>query len=313
MKTIVALSVVPVVFSFLSVIAHAEDDGEKATDKTIAHELMVNEAIRSFIVFVPSKIFQQKTPPSLVIALHGGGSNAEGMQRFCGLDETALKRGFIVVYPNGSGRIKKILTWNSGECCGYAKERKIDDVAFIRELIDFMIKQYGVDPARVYVTGMSNGAMMAYRLAAELSDRIAAIAAVAGTLDIDAAAAKKPVPILHFHGTEDQYVPYEGGHGSRSLKDNKHTSVKTTIETWIRANQVEAEPVVEELPDKINDGTSVVRYTYKTKQDQQRIVLYKIIGGGHTWPGRSRFERLLGRSTEEISANELMWTFFMAH
>jgi polyhydroxybutyrate depolymerase len=276
------------------------------------HELKVNGLSRTFHVFVPDKLDRTRQFP-LVIALHGGATNGEIMERFSGLSETAAKHSFIVAYPNGTGRLRAVRTWNSGRCCGYAQKHNINDVAFIEHLIKFMIEQYHIDPSRVFVTGMSNGGMMAYRVAAEIPERVAAVAAIAGTLDVDASSIRAPVPVVHFHGTDDQYCPYEGGRGARSLVRVGHNSVKHTIDAWVRANHADPEPIVEEIPDRSDDGTRVVKYTYKTKQDPQNVVLYKIIGGGHSWPGRKLRERLLGTATMEISANEIMWQFFSAH
>ncbi len=275
-------------------------------------QLMVNGMSRTFVVHLP-KDQKAGDKQALIIALHGGGSNGKSMSRFSGLDDTADKHGFVVVYPDGSGRIDLIRTWNSGACEGYAKSKQIDDVAFMRALIRHMVGKYNVDPDRVFVTGMSNGAMMAYRLAAEAPDQISAVAAVSGTLDIEAANVTNPLPILHFHGTADQHVPFEGGHGEKSYAQNVHTSVKATLDAWIRVNGANSTPKEEPLPDKINDGTMVVKFTYGTAVDSESIVLYKIVGGGHTWPGRPRLEKMLGPTTEDISANEIMWKFFADH
>jgi polyhydroxybutyrate depolymerase len=209
---------------------------------TRQYTLAIGESSRTFLVHLPKN--PAATNPPLVIALHGGGTNGKTMERFSGLSEASERYGFVVAYPNGSGRLKGFLTWNAGSCCAYAERHGIDDVAFIRQLIEYMIKQYHIDPARVYCTGISNGAMMAYRLAAEIPDRIAAIAPVAGTLTIDPDSIHAPMPIIHFHGTDDRYVPY---------------------------------------------------------------------AGGHTWPGQPHARLFLGRTTTEISANDLMWEFFRSH
>lgn len=176
---------------------------------TKQYTLAIGPSARTFLVHVPKNL--EAANPPLVIALHGGGTNGKTMERFSGLSEASERYGFVVVYPNGSGRLKGFLTWNAGSCCSYAEKHAIDDVAFISRLIDYMIKQYHIDPLRVYVTGISNGAMMAYRLAAEIPDRIAAIAPVAGTLTIDPGTIQAAMPIIHFHGTDDQFVPYLGG------------------------------------------------------------------------------------------------------
>jgi polyhydroxybutyrate depolymerase len=280
-------------------------------EDTKQYTLAVGSSSRTFLVHVP------KNPPAahppLVIALHGGGTNGKKMERFCGLSETSERYGFVVVYPNGSGRLKGFLTWNAGSCCGYAEKHAIDDVAFLHQLIQYMIEQYHIDPSRVYITGISNGAMMAYRLAVEIPDQIAAIAPVAGTLTIDPGTIQAPMPIIHFHGTDDRFVPFEGGRGSRGVTRNSYMAVEEAIKAWKRINQASAIPSVEELSALHHDGTRVTRYTYRMGRDNQNIVLYKIIGGGHTWPGQPHARLLLGRTTTEISANDLMWEFFRFH
>ena len=278
---------------------------------TRQYTLAIGPSSRTFLVHCP-KTLAAANPP-LVIALHGGGINGKTMERFSGLSEASEQYGFVAVYPNGSGWLKRFLTWNAGSCCSYAEKHDIDDVAFIRRLIEYMINRYHVDPSRVYVTGISNGGMMAYRLAAEIPDRIAAIAPVAGTLTIDPGAIHTAMPILHFHGSDDRYVPFEGGRGSRSVIRNSYMPVEETIKVWKRVNQATAVPRVEELPPSHDDGTRVIRYTYRTEQDKQNIVLYKIIGAGHTWPGQPHARLFLGRTTVEISANDIMWEFFRTH
>jgi polyhydroxybutyrate depolymerase len=280
--------------------------------KTADHVLLIHGTERTFRAYIPDGL-ASKTGLSLVIALHGGGGNGKAMEKVSNLSETARKKGFIAVYPEGSGRFKRMLTWNAGSCCGYAADTRVNDVAFIDALIRFMAVEYHVDPARVYVTGMSNGAMMAYRLAAEIPERIAAIAPVSGTFQPGQNAMLQPVPVLHFHGTADAFVPWDGGRGSRSLQKVDHAPVEGTIARWVEANRADTRPAVEIMPDRFNDGTTVTRYRYAAGSDSDRVVLYKIEGGGHTWPGRSGLHHRFGRTTREISANDIMWEFFLAH
>ena len=182
--------------------------------------LQVDGRERSWLIHVPPKYDPQKRSP-VVLIFHGGGSNAEQMIRFCGLNEKADQQGFIAVYPRGTGRFERLLTWNGGNCCGYAQSNKVDDVAFVRALLDDLATVANIDPKRVYATGMSNGAIMCYLLASELSDRIAAIAPVAGPMGTEMCSPKRPVPVIHFHGTDDQFAPFNGGKGSKSLSQTQ--------------------------------------------------------------------------------------------
>ena len=274
--------------------------------------LQVDGRERSYFVHVPPK-YDPAKPTPVVLAFHGGGSNAEQMVRFCGLNEKADNEGFIVVYPRGTGRLAGMLTWNGGNCCGYAVQNKVDDVAFVRALLDDLAEVANIDPKRVYATGMSNGAIMCYLLASELADRIAAIAPVAGPMGTEHCHPARPVSVMHFHGTDDEYAAFKGGTGSRSLTKTPFYSVEHSVLAWVKANRCSVEPVVTEEPNKVDDGTTVQRKTYRPSQDGAEVVLFVINGGGHTWPGRTPPVQFLGRSTQDISANDLMWKFFQKH
>ncbi|GAG34507.1 unnamed protein product, partial [marine sediment metagenome] len=163
-----------------------------------------------------------------------------------------------------------------------------------------------------FATGMSNGAIMAYRLASELSDRIAAIAPVGGPMGTETCNPKRPVSVMHFHGTDDESAPFDGGKG-RGPSGTDFYSVDHSIQAWIKANGCKREPVVTKLPDKAIDGTAITRKTYGSGKDEAEVVLIEVEGGGHTWPGQQPRVRFLGKSTKNISANDLMWEFFQKH
>src|SRR5579884_1968857 len=130
--------------------------------------LTVGDRKRTYLVHVP-KSYDGKKPYPVVLIYHGGASNAAQMVRFSGLNEKADNAGFLAIYPNGTGRLESVLTFNGGNCCGYAVMNNVDDVAFADALLDDLAKVVKIDAKRVYATGMSNGAIMAYRLASELS------------------------------------------------------------------------------------------------------------------------------------------------
>jgi polyhydroxybutyrate depolymerase len=154
--------------------------------------------------------------------------------------------------------------------------------------------------------------MMCYRLAAELSDRIAAIAPVAGTMAMEDAKPKRPVPVMHFHGTADRIVPFAGP-AKRSSEFPIFKSVEETIRLWCKIDGCPETPKVTEFPDKVDDGTTVKRKTYGPGKDGTEVVLIEIEGGGHTWPGRKPPVGFLGKSSLDISANDLIWEFFQRH
>jgi len=265
---------------------------------------------RSYIVHIPPK-YDSKQPTPLVLAFHGGGGNAQIMMRFYGLNDKADKGGFIVAYPNGTGRSENILTWNGGNCCGYAQLNNVDDVGFVRVVLDDLAKVVSVDSKRVFATGMSNGGILCYRLASELSDRIAAIAPVSGTMGTATCKPKRPVSVMHFHGTADEVVPFKGGKGSNRLTQQiNFYSVEHSINAWVKANGCSEKPTVTDMPKKTDD-MAVQRKTYGQGKDGTEVVLFIINGGGHAWPGRGR--GVLGKTTKNISADDLMWEFFKRH
>ena len=274
--------------------------------------LEVDKRPRHYLVHVP-RSYDGSKPCPLVLAFHGGGSNAQQMVRFCGLNDKADQAGFIVVYPSGTSRLETALTWNGGNCCGYAMLNKVDDVAFVRALLDDLAKVIKIDPKRVFATGISNGGIMAYRLASELSERIAAIAPVSGPMGTEKCSPKRPVSVIHFHGTDDEFAPFKGGKGTKSLTATNFYSVDHSIRAWIKANDCALEPQETKLPEKVKDGAAVIRTTYTAGREGAEVVLITIQGGGHTWPGQEPRVKLLGKATKNISANDLMWEFFEKH
>ena len=276
-----------------------------------SRSLEVDGGNRAYLVHVPPQ-YDPAAPMPVVLAFHGGGANAGNMVAFSGLNEKADQAGFIVVYPEGSGRLPRMLTFNAGNCCGKAAESKIDDVAFTRLVLDDLERIANVDRRRVFATGMSNGAMMSYRLAAELSDRIAAIAPVAGPMGTKDCRPGRAVSVMHFHGDTDECAPFKGGRG-RGPSGTDFYSVQHSIDAWVAANGCRPTPQTTRLPDRADDGTTVKEVRYASGRDGAEVVLVVIEGGGHTWPGREPRMRALGASTRDISANDMMWEFFQQH
>ncbi len=266
---------------------------------------------RQYNIHVPPTYSGQKKTP-VVLVFHGGAMNAKAIQLHTQMDKKSDEAGFIAVYPNGTGLLKKILTWNGGNCCGYAMRNKVDDVAFVDRLLDDLSKVVKVDSRRVFATGISNGAIISYLLASKLSERIAAIAPIAGPMGTRACSPERPVPVIHFHGTKDTSAPYEGGRGKGLTRTNFY-SVKHSIDNWVKANGCAAVPTTEEFEDMHDDGTKIIRKTWGNGKQGSEVVLIRIEGGGHTWPGIQMRTKLLGTSTREISANDMMWEFFKKH
>jgi polyhydroxybutyrate depolymerase len=261
---------------------------------------------RTYHVHVP-KSYDPKKPTPVVLAFHGAGMNGKMMRAFTGLDKKSDEAGFLAVYPDGTGTAG-FFVWNAGAF----RASSVDDVAFTGAMLDDLAKVAAVDPKRVYAAGLSNGAMMSYRLAAELSDRIAAIAPVAGTMVIDKCEPKHPVPVIHFHGTKDSLVPF-GGPAKKGKGRAPFRSVEASVAAWVKANGCKDEPETTVVADGEKDGLKVVRKRFAGGKGGAEVVLYTIEGGGHTWPGSRAFAGLLGASAMTISANDLMWEFFQRH
>lgn len=276
--------------------------------------LDVDDRERELWVFLPTQAPEPSGGWPVVLTFHGGLSNAPTMMRFCELNELGDTAGFVTVFPNGTGRLPSMKTWNAGMCCGYAQREEVNDVHFVEELLADLPQRISVDPTRVYATGMSNGGMMAYLLADKLSDRFAAVAPVGGTMGNETCHPKRPVPLMHMHGTDDHFVRWEGGVGSRSKSKLDFHSVDHALANWIAANRANPQPKVEAFAPQVNDGTSIEKFTYAaTDEDSAEVILWKIHGGGHTWPGKESRLDLLGKTTHNLDANEVIWDFFQRH
>jgi len=270
---------------------------------TREHELAVDGLERSYLVFAPATPPAEPMPAMLV--MHGGLGNADGVDRLYGMNKVAEREGFVAVYPNGPriGRIvlRQRRTWNAGDCCGPAAENDIDDVAFIRALIDALVEEHGVDRGRVYASGMSNGAMMTYRLVCEAPDAIAAAIPVAGTLVLDECAGGADIPILHIHGADDENVPVAGGIGDRSLVDVEYRPLAETF-ALLAAMRGCGEP-----------ATGIDAYgaeeTVYTCERGAPIVVRILPGVGHTWPGAEPRTLQRDRYSGAFSASEAAWAF----
>lgn len=266
---------------------------------------------RSYLLHIPAK-YDAKKPTPVVLIFHGAAMNARSMVWFCGMNDKSDEAGFVAVYPNGTGIADTFLTFNAWDDSLPGATKRPDDVAFTARMLDELPGVVNVDRKRIYATGMSNGGFMCYRLAAEMSDRIAAIAPVSGTVAIRDPKPKRPVPVVHFHGTADKIVPFDGW-GPRATKFLVFKSVEETMRTWVKLDGCPEKPVEAKLADVVNDGTHARRRAYGPGKDGAEVVLYIIEGGGHTWPGQPARHDFLGASTKQISANDLIWEFFRKH
>jgi polyhydroxybutyrate depolymerase len=256
---------------------------------------------RSFDLHVPPKYDPTRGTP-LVFMFHGYSMTAASIAAATHFSDVADARTMIVAYPTGTGPAN-FASFNAGDCCGTAASSQVDDVGFTRDMLSNLEADYCVDPKRVFSTGLSNGGFFSYTLACELSDKIAAVAPVAGVLGVAPAtcAPSRPVPVLHIHGTGDVVVPYGGG---------VYRSVGATVDAW-KAKDTCA---------PADGGAGTVVYTkgdvsctsFGPCAAGSDVELCTVTGGGHQWPGGSLLP-YGGSPTPNLIASEAIADFFQAH
>lgn len=287
--------------------------------------LVPGQGIRRYAMLAPSGVTPATALPVL-LAIHGGGGTARNLASTSLLSTLAQTRKVLVVYLEGTGLIQ---TFNAGSCCGSAQANQVDDVAYVRAVLDDLAARDSLDPSRVYAAGFSNGGMMAHRLACALSDRLAGIAAIAGAsgqFDKDlnqfyACNPARPIPILHVHATNDRNYPYAGGVGE-GLSATNFYSVASTVSDWIVRNNVTAQGTVE----AVSPTTSCTRYSSRadaTKPsapvtlctvappDVYDLATEIVFGGGHSWPGGARSRSPSSDvPVTDFNANAYLWNYF---
>src|SRR5579864_1039374 len=246
--------------------------------------LMFGGLQRVYVLFRPSQL-STGTPVPLVIAMHGFTVDTTWMEQTSRFDDLATQSGFVVVYPQGTGD-----SWNAGRCCGHNTN---DDVGFVKALIDKLVGEQNIDPKRVFVTGMSNGAFMAQRLACEAADRITAAASVSGSLVIDTCTPSRAISVIEMHGLDDDLVPINGGQVAGLTF---FSPTMANMQGWANRDGCTAKPTT------TNDGTTTT-YTWSTCRDHASVVLKTIAGAGHSW-----FSPSDGPGIPD--ATQVVWDFF---
>ncbi len=284
---------------------------------TVVRSIDVDGRRRTYRVHVPPTYSKEK-PAAVVLAFHGGGTDGRIMEESSGFDPLSDKEGFLAVYPDGFER-----NWNDGRGATNLRSHRenVDDVAFVSALLDALAKEYAVDGKRVFATGISNGAIFSHTLGARLSERIAAIAPVAGGMAPRIAEEFKParpVAVLVIQSTKDPLVPFDGGKltgpAGRDIGDHgRIVATKDAVGKWKAHDGCGEEAVEEDLPDRDpRDGCSAARSTWKGRAT---VALLTVHGGGHTWPGGRQYmhERLIGKVCRDFDGADVIWEFFKSN
>jgi polyhydroxybutyrate depolymerase len=266
---------------------------------TITGTIQSGGLTREYLLYVPAA-YTGSTAVPLVFNLHGYTSSNLEQLFYADFRPIADTANFLIVLPNGTIDAQGNRFWNT-----FLGNSNVDDVGFIRDLLNSLQATYNIDANRVYSTGMSNGGFMSYSLACELNDRITAIASVTGTMiqsKLNACNPARPVPVMQIHGTADNTVPYNGAPASTFV------SIPVLVNTWAGFNNCNPTPDIIQVPNtSTTDGCTAERHLYTGGDQGSTVEFYKVIGGGHTWPG-SAFN--IGVTNQDFSASKEIWRFF---
>ena len=284
--------------------------------QNILDSLEHQEFQRKYIVHLPPNYSEELATP-VVLTLHGGSGNFLSVQGLTQMNQVSNQYGFLSVYPQGYAQsLIGGFTWADSR--GTSADRaNIDDVGFIAKLIDTLAADFNVDKNKVYICGFSNGGFMTQRLACEAPEPFAAIGSLGCSMDtslIENCFPSKAVPMAYFSGTEDPEVPYEGG-AMQNPAVKPIAPVDTAVQFWVANNNCQQQQPVVNIPDTVpGDSSTVELFKYTDCDCNADFYFYKIINGGHTWPGVPLPQRpQLGNANEDIHASYELWNFFSAH
>jgi polyhydroxybutyrate depolymerase len=267
---------------------------------------------RSYLVHLPPQVAEGEPLP-LVVVIHGAFDSGKKMEALTGWSRIADREGFVVLYPNGMGLFSLFRHWNSGHCCGRAQQLGIDDVGFIETVIGEVRDRVNIDPRRVYIMGNSNGGMLTHHVAARRTGMFAAAAVVSGTIGGRPAAGEavwripepeEPLPMMLFHGRDDDIIPFAGGDDRRSKAGRTYLSVGESARFWAAANGADGEPEEAELYG------GRVTFSRWGGEGTAPVLLYAIDGWGHVWPAARTINPKKQPELAGFDAAELAWDFF---
>jgi polyhydroxybutyrate depolymerase len=263
---------------------------------TIIDSILSGNLQRTYRLYVP-KNYDPLKSSALIIDMHGYSSNATQEQAYSNFMPIADTANFFVVYPNGTV-YSGMQFWNAG-----LSTSLVNDVAFISDLIDHIRSQFSIDANSVYACGMSNGGFMSHTLACSLSNKIAAIASVTGSMfatQYGTCVPNRVVPVMQIHGTADNTVPYTG--------NSSMIAIDTLMKYWVKNDKCNILPEITNVPNiNLADSCTAIHYLYKGGELGATCELYKIVGGGHSWPG-SLFK--IAVTNQDFNASEKIWLFF---
>jgi len=271
---------------------------------------------RSYLIHIP-KSYDPAKPTPLVVVLHGAFDTAKKMERQTGLSDLADREGFIAVYPNGITLFGWLQHWNARYCCGKAMKAGIDDLGFVAGVIEQAQANLNVDPNRIYMVGYSNGGMLAYLFASEKPETLAAVAIMASTIGSKSSPSepekriiepKIPVPMIIFHGREDENIPYEGG--QKIGKEGRYyTPVSESVDFWANNNGCAKPAKMERLL-----GGKVLKQAWKGCEGNAEVTLFTIESWNHDPPTRHFTDKLpASNPLKGFHATEIIWEFFKIH
>jgi polyhydroxybutyrate depolymerase len=267
---------------------------------------------RVYWLYAPPSLPADRPAP-LVLVFHGGGSDGPVTEKLTGFDAAADRERFLVAYPEGVDK-----HWNDGRDVPSFRtwRERVDDVAFVAAVLDDVARSHPIDPARVFATGISNGAIFSNFLALKLSERIAAIAPVAGGLAAPLPSLlrpARPVSVLLFNGTNDPLVPFEGGAVART--HGRVVGAEETARRWAQADGAAGKPRREAPPSRPGATCRLERSVWNGGRGGTEVVLNALVGGGHTWPGGPQYlpKALVGVACREPDATRTIWEFFRDH
>jgi polyhydroxybutyrate depolymerase len=267
-------------------------------------EMRLSDGRAYFIALPPD---HQGAP--LILALHGGGGSPRQFASDSGLTAQAVAAGFAVAYPAGTGRALR--SWNAGTCCGAAQAQGVDDSAFLIAVAQDAAAGFGVAGDRVFLVGMSNGAMLAQLHALRHPGQVAAVVSVAGVAEVRRYPARGAVPLLHIHGTADARVPLDGGPGAGLATADQDFPPVDRVTAAFRLPFGLLRQGRSRIIDPVDDGMQVRRDVWEDRAGVPRVVLMTVLGGGHDWPGGLRSTRR--GATRDIDAAAEAIAFFQVH